>query len=212
MAEETSLFSPANKKALTDPLIDNNPVTIQVLGICSSLAVTTQLKPSLVMGIAVMAVIAGANVVISLIRHFIPIRVRIIVEMVVVATLVIMVDELLQAYAFEVSKQLSVFVGLIITNCIVMGRLEAFAMGNPPLPSLLDGLGNGIGYAGVLLIVGFFRELLGAGTLFGMRVIPEAAYAHGFVNNGFMLLAPGAFIILGLIVWFQRTVSGYTED
>lgn len=211
-AESEPLFSKKNRAALTDPFSDNNPITIQVLGICSSLAVTAQLKPSLVMGLAVMVVVAGSNVVISMIRSLIPTRVRMIVEMAVVATLVILVDQILKAYAFEVSKQLSVFVGLIITNCIVLGRLEAFALGNKVWPSFLDGIGNGLGYAAVLVIVGFFRELLGAGKLLGYEVVPQFLYNAGYENNGLMMLAPGAFILLGLIIWVQRTVSGYAED
>lgn len=206
------LFSAKNKKALTDPFLENNPITIQMLGICSSLAVTSQLKPSLVMGLAVMVVCAGANLVISLIRNLIPNRVRIIVQMVVVASIVIVVDQLLQAYAFDVSKQLSVFVGLIITNCIIMGRLEAFAMGNKPWPSVLDGLGNGVGYAAVIALVGLIRELFGSGKIMGASVIPQSFYDLGYVNNGFMVLPPGAFVLLGLIVWIQRTYSNVTED
>lgn len=214
MAEAASegLFGPGNVKHLKDPFLVNNPITIQVLGICSTLAVTAQLKPSLVMGIALMSVVAGSNVVISLIRKLIPNKVRIIAEMVVVATLVICVDQLLKAYLFDVSKQLSVFVGLIITNCIVMGRLEAFAMGNKPWPSLLDGIGNGMGYAVVLAIIGFTREILGAGKLFGHQVVPQWLYDHaGYQNNGLMLLAPGAFILLGLLIWLQRWKTKYTE-
>lgn len=205
------LFSAKSKKILTDPFMENNPITIQVLGICSSLAVTSQLKPSLVMGLAVMVVCAGSNLVISLIRNMIPNRVRIIIQMVVVASIVICVDQLLRAFAFDVAKQLSVFVGLIITNCIVMGRLEAFAMGNKPMASVLDGLGNGVGYAAVLAIVGFARELFGSGKILGMPVIPQAFYDMGYVNNGLMVLPPGAFILLGLLIWAQRTYSKYTE-
>ena len=191
----------------------NNPITLQVLGICSALAVTAQLKPSLVMGIAVVFVVAGANVTISVMRKFIPGRVRIIVEMTVVATLVILVDQVLRAYAFEVSKQLSLFVGLIITNCIVLGRLEAFAMGNKVWPSFLDGLGNGLSYAAVIAIVGFFREVMGSGQVLGFKVVPQALYDNlGYTDNGLMVLAPGAFIILGLLIWVQRTVSGHVED
>ncbi len=205
------LLSAKSKKVFTDPFSENNPITIQVLGICSALAVTAQLKPSLVMGLAVMAVVAGSNVVISTLRTLIPNKVRIIVEMVVVASLVILVDQVLKAYAFDVSKQLSVFVGLIITNCIVLGRLEAFAMGNKPLPSLLDGLGNGLGYAWVLAIVGGCRELLGSGSILGFS-LPENVYTIGYVNNGLMVLAPGAFVLLGLLIWVQRTLSKYVED
>lgn len=201
-----------NKKVFTDPLSENNPITIQVLGICSALAVTSQLKPSLVMGIAVIAVVALSNVIVSFLREYIPGRIRIIVEMTVVASLVILVDQVLKAYAYQMSKQLSVFVGLIITNCIVLGRLEAFAMSHKPLPSFIDGIGNGIGYALVLFIVGFFRELLGAGKLLGYQVIPEFMYRAGYTNNGLMVLAPGAFIILALLIWIQRTMSGHIEE
>lgn len=205
------LLSAKNKKVFTDPFSENNPITIQVLGICSALAVTAQLKPSLVMGLAVVAVVSGSNVVISLIRNMIPNKVRIIIEMVVVATLVILVDQILKAFAYDVSKQLSVFVGLIITNCIVLGRLEAFAMGNKPLASLLDGLGNGLGYAWVLAIIGFLRELFGSGSIMGHDVVGKL-YQAGYVNNGLMVLAPGAFILLGLLIWVQRTLSKYVED
>jgi Na+-transporting NADH:ubiquinone oxidoreductase subunit D len=216
MAEDTAdmaLFSEKNIKVLRDPFSDNNPITIQVLGICSALAVTAMLKPSLVMGIGVMVVIGCANVTISLMRKLIPGKVRIIVEMLVVATLVIMVDQVLKAFLPDVSKQLSVFVGLIITNCIVMGRLEAFAMGNKVWPSLLDGIGNGLGYALVLAVVGFFRELLGSGKLFGASVMPQWLYDQvGYTNNGLLVLAPGAFILLGLLIWTQRTITKYTES
>jgi Na+-transporting NADH:ubiquinone oxidoreductase subunit D len=201
-----------NKKVFTYPLSDNNPITIQVLGICSALAVTSQLKPSLVMGIAVILVVALSNVIVSFLREYIPGKIRIIVEMTVVASLVILVDQVLKAYAYQMSKQLSVFVGLIITNCIVLGRLEAFAMSNRPLPSLIDGIGNGVGYALVLFIVGFFRELLGSGKLLGYQVIPEFLYRAGYMNNGLMVLAPGAFIILALLIWVQRSISGYVEE
>jgi Na+-transporting NADH:ubiquinone oxidoreductase subunit D len=201
-----------NKKVFTDPLSDNNPITIQVLGICSALAVTSQIKPSLVMGIAVIVVVALSNVIVSFLREYIPGKIRIIVEMTVVASLVILVDQVLKAYAYQMSKQLSVFVGLIITNCIVLGRLEAFAMSHRPLPSLIDGIGNGVGYALVLFIVGFFRELLGSGKLLGYQVIPEFLYRAGYMDNGLMALAPGAFIILALLIWIQRTISGYVEE
>jgi Na+-transporting NADH:ubiquinone oxidoreductase subunit D len=213
MAEEKEeLFSSKNTAALKDPFMDNNPITIQVLGICSALAVTTLLKPTLVMGIAVMLVICGSNLTISLLRNMIPNRVRMIIEIVVVATLVIIVDQVLKAKAFGVSKELSVFVGLIITNCIVMGRLEAFAMGNKLWPSFLDGIGNGVGYAVIIALVAFFREIFGSGTLMGYPVIPQMVYDLGYINNGLMLLPPGAFVLLGLIVWVQRTVSGYEEQ
>ncbi len=206
-----ALLSAKNKRVFTDPFSENNPITIQVLGICSALAVTAQLKPSIVMGLAVITVVSGANVIISTIRNMIPNKVRIIIEMVVVATLVILVDQILKAYAFDISKQLSVFVGLIITNCIVLGRLEAFAMGNKPWNSLLDGLGNGLGYAWVLAIIGFLRELFGSGSIMGHDVVGKLYYA-GYVNNGLMVLAPGAFILLGLLIWVQRTLSKYVED
>ncbi|MFW5861246.1 MAG: NADH:ubiquinone reductase (Na(+)-transporting) subunit D [Spirochaetota bacterium] len=201
-----------NKKVLTEPISENNPITIQILGICSALAVTSMLKPSIVMGIAVIFVITMANVIVSLIRSFIPGKIRIIVEMTVIASLVIIVDQFLKAYAYEMSKQLSVFVGLIITNCIVLGRLEAHAMSNPVPSSFLDGIGNGIGYAIILLIVGFFRELFGSGTLLGYQVIPQVLYDAGYVDNGLMVLAPGAFIILALTIWLQRIYTGYKEE
>jgi Na+-transporting NADH:ubiquinone oxidoreductase subunit D len=201
-----------DKKIFLAPINENNPVTTQVLGICSALAVTSQLKPSIVMGLAVIAVVAFSNLITSFMREYIPQKVRIIVEMTVVAALVILVDQILKAYAFQMSKQLSVFVGLIITNCIVLGRIEAFSMGNRPVPSFVDGLGNGLGYALILFIVGFFRELLGFGKILGYQVLPESLYAAGYENNGLMVLAPGAFIILSLIIWLQRTISGYRED
>ena len=210
--EREPLFSPQNRTVLKDPLSENNPITIQVLGICSALAVTTQIKPSLVMGIAVIFVVVSSNLIISLMRRLIPNNVRIIVQMTVVASLVVLVDQVLKAYAYDVSRQLSVFVALIITNCIVMGRLEAFAMNNKPWPSVLDGLGNGIGYALVIVAVGFFRELFGSGKLFGVQVIPQALYNAGYVDNGLMVLAPGAFILMGLLIWAQRRMSGYAEE
>ena len=210
--EREPLFSPQNRTVLKDPLSENNPITIQVLGICSALAVTTQVKPSLVMGIAVIFVVVSSNLIISLMRRLIPNNVRIIVQMTVVASLVVLVDQVLKAYAYDVSRQLSVFVALIITNCIVMGRLEAFAMNNKPWPSVLDGLGNGIGYALVIVAVGFFRELFGSGKLFGVQVIPQALYNAGYVDNGLMVLAPGAFILMGLLIWAQRRMSGYAEE
>lgn len=206
------LFSAKNRQIFTDPFSDDNPITVQVLGICSALAVTVMLKPSIVMGLAVTVVVAGSNTIVSLIRKWVPMQVRIIVEMVVVATLVIIVDQFLQAYAFDVSKQLSVFVGLIITNCIVLGRLEAFALGNPTWPSILDGLGNGLAYGMIICTVGVFRELLGSGKLLGVQIIPEMAYELGYMNNGLMVLPPGAFVLLGLIIWIQRTATKYEEQ
>lgn len=210
MAE--ALLSAKNKKILRDGFWDTNPITYQILGICSALAVTTQLKTALVMSLALTTVTAGSNVVIALIRGFIPPQIRIIVQLTVVSALVISIDQILRAYMFEVSRQLSVFVGLIITNCIVMGRLEAFAMGNPPWKSFLDGLANGAGYSAVLVLIGIVREILGSGTLLGFHVIPAALYSNGYVNNGMMVLAPGAFFLLGIIVWIQRSISGYKES
>ena len=210
--EREPLFSQKNRQVLRDPLSDNNPITIQVLGICSALAVTTQVKPSLVMGIAVVFVVLFSNLIISIIRKLIPNNVRIIVQMTVVASLVVVVDQVLKAYAFDVSRQLSVFVALIITNCIIMGRLEAFAMVNKPWPSVLDAIGNGLGYALVLLVIGFFRELLGSGSVFGLQVVPQGLYDAGYVDNGLMVLAPGAFILMGLLIWAQRKMSGYAEE
>ncbi|WP_378185465.1 NADH:ubiquinone reductase (Na(+)-transporting) subunit D [Aquimarina sp. W85] len=204
------LFSKKNKKLLTDPLADNNPITIQVLGICSALAITAQLKPSIVMAISVIFVLGIGNVVISLMRNVIPSKIRIIVQLVVVAALVIIVDQVLKAFAYELSKQLSVFIGLIITNCIIMGRFEAFALGNGPWKSFLDGVGNAAGYGLLLVIVAFFRELLGSGTLFGFKVLGDpiektGLYAFGYENNGFMVLAPMALITVGIIIWVQRS-------
>jgi len=203
-SEKEPLFSAKNLKLLSEPMGMSNPITVQVLGICSALAVTVRLKPSIVMAISVMAVLAVSNVVISLMRKMIPPRIRIIVQLVVIATMVILVDEVLKAYAYDVSKQLSVFVGLIITNCIIMGRLEAFAMGNRPWPAFLDGLGNAAGYGVILIIVAFFRELLGSGTLFDMHVIPQSFYDAGYANNGMMILPPMALIVVGIIIWVQR--------
>ncbi|MBP5318570.1 MAG: NADH:ubiquinone reductase (Na(+)-transporting) subunit D [Paludibacteraceae bacterium] len=198
------LFSKQNKEVFATPLLNNNPVTVQILGICSALAVTAKLGPALVMGISVTIILALANVVISLLRNTIPNRIRIIVQLVVVAALVTIVSLILKAFVYDVSVQLSVYVGLIITNCILMGRLEAFAMANKPWASLLDGLGNGFGYAIILVIVAFFRELLGSGTLMGYQVIPEAVYNAGYMNNGLMILPPMALILLGCIIWVQR--------
>ena len=193
------------KEVFFNPFSKNNPVIVQVLGICSVLAVTAKLEPALVMGISVTAVLAFANVIISLIRNTIPTNIRIIVQLVVVATLVIIVDQVLKAYNYQVSKQLSVFIGLIITNCILMGRLEAFALGNKPWPAFLDGIGNGIGYAIILVIVGFFRELLGSGTVFGFQVIPQALYDLGYMNNRLMILPPMALITVACIIWVHRS-------
>jgi Na+-transporting NADH:ubiquinone oxidoreductase subunit D len=195
-----SLFSPKNKKLITDPLGDSNPVTIQVLGICSALAVTVQMKNALVMAIAVTFVVIMGNVVVSMMRNIIPPRIRIIVQLVVAAFLVIVVDQILKAYVYDVSKQLSVFVGLIITNCIIMGRLEAFALGNKPWPSALDGIGNGVGYGIILMIVSFFKELIGSGKLMGFDILGST----GYVNNGLMLLPPSSLFIVALIIWYQK--------
>ena len=201
-----------NKGVLLGPLSSNNPVLIQVLGICSALAVTSQLKSALVMGLSVTAVLAFANVIISLIRNTIPTRIRIIVQLVVVAALVTIVNEVLKAYVYDISKQLSVYVGLIITNCILMGRLEAFALGHKPWESFLDGVGNGVGYGMVLLIIGFVRELLGNGSIFGFRVIPQSFYDAGYVNFGLMNMAPMALIILACIVWVQRSYNKNLQE
>ncbi len=199
------LFSPVNKKLLNDPLNNSNPITVQVLGICSALAVTVQMKPSIVMALSVVVVTAFSNLVISSIRNIIPDRIRIIVQLVIVAALVILVDQVLKAFVYDVSKQLSVFVGLIITNCIVMGRLEAFAMANKPWPSFLDGIGNGLGYGIILVIVSAVRELFGSGKLMGFQVVPDAFYEMGYFNNGFTILPPMALIIVGIIIWIQRS-------
>ena len=199
------LFSKKNKEVFSTPLGLNNPVTVQVLGICSALAVTAKLEPAIVMGLSVTVITAFSNVVISLLRKTIPNRIRIIVQLVVVAALVTIVSEILKAFAYDVSVQLSVYVGLIITNCILMGRLEAFAMQNGPWESFLDGVGNGLGYAVILVIVGFFRELLGSGTLFGLQVIPQAFYDFGYVNNGLMILPPMALIVIAVIIWVHRS-------
>lgn len=190
--------------ALINPLSKDNPVIVQVLGICSALAVTAKLEPAVVMTISVTAVLAMANVIISLLRNTIPNSIRIIVQLVVVAALVVVVDQVLKAYNYEVSKALSVFIGLIITNCIIMGRLEAFAMTNRPWPAFLDGIGNGLGYGVILIIVGFFRELLGSGTLFGYQVVPQSWYEHGYQNNGLMILPPMALITVACIIWAHR--------
>ena len=202
--EKEPLFSPKNLKLLSDPLGKSNPITIQVLGICSALAVTVKLKPSIVLALSVLVVMAVSNVAISLLRKMVPPRIRIIVQLVVIATMVILVDQVLKAYAYDVSKQLSVFVGLIITNCIIMGRLEAFALGNKPWPAFLDGLGNAAGYGWILIAVAFIRELFGSGTLLDMQVIPQAFYDAGYVNNGMMILPPMALVVVGIIIWVQR--------
>ena len=194
-----------NKVLLTDPLDDSNPITVQVLGICSALAITVQLKAAIVMSLSVIAVMAASNVTISILRDLIPNRIRIIVQLVVVASMVVLVDQVLRAYAYDVSKELSIFIGLIITNCIVMGRLEAFALGNGVWRSFLDGVGNAFGYAWILILVAFFRELLGSGKLLGIQAIPDFIYEMGYVDNGLMLLSPMALITVGLIIWVQRS-------
>lgn len=209
MSEKSSLFSAQNIKLITGPIGMKNPVTVLVLGVCSALAVTAKLEPALVMGISVTAVVVFANLIISLMRNTIPSRIRIIVQLVVIAALVIVVDQVLKAFAYEVSKQLSVFVGLIITNCILMGRLEAFAMGNKPWPAVLDGLGNGLGYTVILVVVAIVREVFGAGTLTfpvigTIQIIPQFFYDLGYENNGLMILPPMALILLGIIIWIQR--------
>ena len=203
--KKEALFSKKNKKLISDPLNDNNPITVQVLGICSALAITVQLKPAVVMSLSVLGVMSTANVIVSLMRNLIPSRIRIIVQLVVIASLVILVDEVLKAFVFDVSKELSVFVGLIITNCIIMGRLEAFALGHGPWKSFLDGLGNSFGYAWILVAVAFFRELLGSGTLYGYPVLEKlGVYNYGYENNGMMILPPMALITVGIIIWIQR--------
>lgn len=202
--DKEPLFSSKNLKLLREPLNDSNPITVQVLGICSALAITVKLEPSVVMALSVVFVMAVSNVTISLLRNMIPPRIRIIVQLTVIAFLVILVDQFLKAFAYEVSKQLSVFVGLIITNCIIMGRLEAFASGNKPWPAFLDGVGNAAGYGLILVIVGFVRELFGSGTLWGYQVIPEGFYQLGYENNGLFILPPMALITVGIIIWIQR--------
>ena len=204
-----------SNKIFSDPLINNNPITKQVLGVCSALAVTVKLEMAIVMALALTFVVTFSNLIVSLLRNHIPSNVRIIVQLMVIATLVILVDQVLQAYMYDVSKQLSVFVGLIITNCIVMGRAEAFAMSNGPKDSALDGLGNGIGYGSILIIVSMIRELLGSGQLYGYQIIPLSMYVNQggwYMNNGLMLLAPGAFIVLGLLIWAQRAYTGFIEE
>jgi Na+-transporting NADH:ubiquinone oxidoreductase subunit D len=202
-----SIFSSKNFSLLKAPLNLQNPVTVQILGICSALAVTLKMKPAIVMGISVVIVTAFSNLIISLIRNYIPPRIRIIVQLVVVATMVILVDQILRAFVYDVSKQLSVYVGLIITNCIIMGRLEAFAMANKPWPSFLDGLGNGAGYSMILIIVALIRELLGSGTIYGINIIPKSFYDAGYVNNGLMIMPTMALILVGVIIWIQRSFS-----
>ena len=204
MSDKETLFSAKNRGLLLGPLSKNNPVLVQILGICSALAVTAKLEPAIVMGLSVTVIVAFANVIISLLRNTIPNRIRIIVQLVVVAALVTIVSEVLKAFAYDVSVQLSVYVGLIITNCILMGRLEAFAMANGPWESFLDGIGNGLGYAIILVIVAFFRELLGSGALLGFQVIPQSFYEMGYLNNGLMLMPPMALIIVACIIWVQR--------
>lgn len=216
--DSEAFLSKRRKKIVTDPLNDDNPITIQVLGICSALAVTTQMKPTMVMSIAVIFVIVFSNLTISLIRKLIPNRVRIIVQLAVIATLVTLVNEVLQAFAYDMYKELSVFVGLIITNCIIMGRLEAFALANKPYDSILDGLGSGLGYAWIILAVAFFRELFGSGAFFGIEVFEAIGFSKdGWVGfdyqaNGIMVTPVGAFFILGLIIWVQRNKTGYVEN
>ena len=201
-----------NKNILTDPLINNNPITKQILGICSALAVTVKMETAFVMSLSVIFVLTLSNFIISLLRQMIPSKIRIIVQLTVIASLVILVDEILKAQLYSISKQLTVFIGLIITNCIIMGRAEAFAMQNDPIQSLKDGFGNALGYSAILIIVTAFREIFGSGKLFGYAVIPDQLYQYGYVNNGLMLLAPGAFIVLGLIAWLQNTITGSVEE
>lgn len=203
----STLFSKANRLTFLNPLSKENPVIVQILGICSALAVTAKLAPACVMAISVTCVLALSNVIISMLRKTIPSSIRIIVQLVVVAALVVIVEQVLKAYAYDVSKQLSVFIGLIITNCILMGRLEAFALNNRPWPAFLDGIGNGIGYGIILVIVAFFRELLGSGTLFGFQVVPDSWYAAGYMDNGLMILPPMALITVGCIIWAHRSIN-----
>ena len=203
-----ALLNKKSKEAFTDPLMANNPISLQVLGICSALAVTVQVQTAVVMTLAVIAVLAASNTTISLLRNKIPGKVRIIIQLSVIATLVIVIDQILKAYMYDMSRQLSVFIALIITNCIVMGRAEAFAMQNNAKDSFLDGVGNGLGYGGILISVAVFRELLGNGSLYGIQIVPETLYSYGYQNMGLMVLAPGAFVILGLIVWLHRIFAG----
>jgi Na+-transporting NADH:ubiquinone oxidoreductase subunit D len=204
-SEKEPLLSSKNLRLLREPLNKSNPITVQVLGICSALAVTVKLEPSFVMALSVVAVMAISNVVVSIFRKLIPPRIRIIVQLTIIASLVILVDQVLKAFAYDVSKQLSVFVGLIITNCIIMGRLEAFALGNKPWPAFLDGIGNAAGYGIILIVVAFFRELFGAGTVWGYQVVPDGFYNFGYVDNGLMILPPMALITVGIIIWVQRS-------
>ena len=207
-----SVFDNKSKKALTDPLMANNPISLQVLGICSALAVTVKLDTAVVMTLAVIGVLSISNTIISILRNLIPGKVRIIVQLSVIACLVGITDQILMAYMYDISKQLTVFIGLIITNCIVLGRAEAFAMQNSPVKSFFDGLGNALGYGGILIAVAFFRELLGSGSIYGYQVVPNSLYEAGYENMGLMVLSPGAFIILGLIVWVQRIAAGLEEE
>ncbi len=208
----SKLFSDKTKQVFLGPLSKNNPITVQVLGICSALAVTAKLEPALVMGMSVIVIMAFSNVIISMLRNTIPNRIRIIVQLVVIAFLVTVVSEILKAFAYDVSVQLSVYIGLIITNCILMGRLEAFAMSNRPWESFFDGVGNGIGYAWILVVVAFFRELLGSGTLLGLRIIPEAVYDAGYVNNGLMVMPPMALILVAIIIWVHRSLNKELQE
>jgi Na+-transporting NADH:ubiquinone oxidoreductase subunit D len=210
--EAKPLLSKKDRALMVDPLSDNNPITIQVLGICSALAVTTQMKPTAVMAISVLVVLVFSNLIVSIIRNAIPSRIRIIVQLTVISVLVILVDQVLQAFVYDVSKQLSVFVGLIITNCIVMGRLEAFAMANKPGPSVLDALGNAAGYGWIILAVAFARELFGSGKVFGFQVIPDVFYEMGYVNNGLMLIPAGALFVIAIIIWIQRSINQKFEE
>ncbi len=206
-----SLKQTPSYRAFKSALWGNNPISKQILGICSALAVTVQMKTAFVMALALTLVIALSNLIVSLLRHFIPRNIRIIAELVIIASLVILADQILKAFLYDMSKQLSVFVGLIITNCIVMGRAEAYAMANPPVPSFFDGLGNGLGYGLVLVAVAFIRELLGSGKIFGLQIVPDGLYAAGYSNMGLLVLAPGAFIVIGLLFWLQNTISKEKE-
>ena len=201
-----------NKNIFSDPLVTNNPITKQILGICSALAVTVKLETAFVMSLSVIFVLTFSNFIISILRDMIPSKVRIIVQLTVIASLVIFVDEVLKAQLYDISKQLSVFVGLIITNCIIMGRAEAFAMQNSPIQAIKDGLGNAFGYSAILVLVAFFREIIGSGKVYGITVVPDQIYALGYTDNGLMLLAPGAFFVLGLLAWLQNTITGSVEE